>query len=118
VRLVQHAALPPHRCAVVPFIGNSSAKRGFVDTGMDLPGRDPHVYVSVDAVEQMARMVGWQPAFVLDDFRRQIADLKGELEALKAIVAQRDEQLDAVKVLKNAGFAQQGVPGRPRKAAA
>lgn len=118
MRWVQHAAMRPHHCAAIPFVGNSNARKGFIDTGIDLPGWDPHVYVSVDAVEQMARMVGWQPAHVQQGVRDRMAGKDQEIEQLTARVTELEEQLQAVQVLKNAGFAQAKPPGRPRKAVA
>lgn len=118
MRWVQHAAIRPHRCAVVPFVGNATAKKGFIDTGVDLPGWDPHVYVSVEAVEEMARMIGWQPQHVQAGVRERLAEKDAEIETLRADVADRDVQLEAVQVLKNAGFSQTRPPGRPRKAVA
>lgn len=118
MRWVPHAAVRPHRCAVVPFIGNSTAKNGFIDTGMDLPGWDPHVYVSVEAVEEMARMIGWQPAHVQAGHKQRAADITARLEEARAELDRVNEQLAAVRVLKNGGFAQANPPGRPRKAVA
>lgn len=87
MRWVQQATLRPHHCAAIPFVGNSNAKKGFFDTGQDLPGWDPHVYVSVEAVEEMARLIGWQPAHVgqqntavLEEKDREIALLREQLE--------------------------------------
>lgn len=118
MRWVPHAALRPHTCAAIPFIGNSNAKKGFIDTGRDLPGWDPHVYISVEAVEEMARMVGWQPNHVQQGHQQAVAALKVQLEDAHAENARLAEQLDAVKVLKNGGFAQANPPGRPKKVAA
>ena len=115
MRWVSHAAIRPHRCAVVPFIGNSNAKKGFIDTGSDLPGWDPHVYVSVEAVEEMARMIGWQPAHVQAGVKDRLAEKDAVIESLRTDLAARDVQLEAVQVLKNAGFSQAKPPGRPRK---
>lgn len=119
MRWVAHAASQPHRCAAIPFIGNSNAKHGFIDTGQILHGWDPYVYVSVEAVEEMARMIGWQPGHVQQGHKQTVADLQRKLEAAAAENEQLGEQLAAVKVLKNAGFAQANPPGRPpRKVAA
>jgi len=103
MRLVPHAAQRPHRCAVIPFLSNHNS-RGFFDTGMDLPGWDPHVYVSVEAVEQMATMLGWAPKEAnevalrkVDNLNAQIADRDDQIKVLR-------EQLDAVETLRNAGF--------------
>jgi hypothetical protein len=118
MRWVAHAALTPHRCAAIPFIGNSNAKKGFIDTGSDLAGWDPHVYVSVEAVEEMARMVGWQPSHVQAGHKERAAEMQTKLDAANAEIERLEEQLAAVKVLKNGGFAQANPPGRPRKVAA
>lgn len=118
MRWVPHAALRPHHCAAIPFVGNSTAQDGFIDTGVDLPGWDPHVYVSVTAVKEMARLIGWQPAHVQQGVRDRLAEKDAEIESLRSDLAEKDKQLDAVQVLKNAGFAQTRAPGRPRKVAA
>lgn len=118
MRWVQHAVSRPMRCAVVPFIGNSNAKKGFIDTGQDLHGWDPHVYVSIEAVEEMARFIGWQPAHVQAGAKEQVSQLKTKLQASEDECERLEQQLAAVQVLKNNGFAQAKPPGRPRKAAA
>lgn len=84
MRWVPQAALPPHRCAVVPFKGNSSTVKGFIDSGMDLPGWDPHVYISVEAVEAMARMVGWEPVHVAKRQAEKVVKLEAQVAELKA----------------------------------
>lgn len=118
MRWVQHAAIRPHRCGVIPFVGNATAKQGFIDTGVDLPGWDPHVYVSVEAVQEMARMIGWQPAHIQAGQKECTADLQVKLEQANTDLQIVREQLAAVKILKNGGFAQANPPGRPRKVAA
>lgn len=91
MRWVQQAALRPHRCAAVPFIGNATAGEGFIDTGHDLPGWDPHVYVSVTAVKEMARMIGWAPRQGTDP---RVADLQARVAELEQQIA-GDERLVA-----------------------
>lgn len=118
MRWVQQAAISPHRCAVVPYIGNSNTQRGFIDTGMDLPGWDPHVYVSVDAVEQMARLVGWEPRSVAVRQAARVEVLEGRIAELEAELAESGRTLEAVQVLKAAGYSAQRKPGRPKKAVA
>lgn len=104
MRWVQQAAIRPHRCAVVPFLGNSSTRRGFIDTGQDLPGWDNHVYISVEAVEEMARMVGWTPPGVAAEAQRQTEKANVRVEEHEARIAELEEQLAAVETLRNAGF--------------
>lgn len=112
MRVVAHAAIRPHRCAVIPFIGNSNTAEGFIDTGYDLPGWDPHVYVSVQAVKEMARLIGWGPRLTNPELGR----LRARVAELEAQVTARDEQIAAFGVLKQAGVVQEKrPPGRPPK---
>lgn len=103
MRLVPHAARPPHRCAAIPFLSNSNA-RGFFDTGCDLPGWDPHVYLSIEAVEQMAQMLGWAPTKANAGVVRQLDEAKKELQESQERVAELEGQLAAVATLQHAGF--------------
>jgi hypothetical protein len=49
----------PQRCAVIPYIGPSGGGR-FIDTGMSLTdGFQDRVYVSEQAVRQMANLLGF-----------------------------------------------------------
>jgi hypothetical protein len=117
VRYVQHAALRPHHCAVIPFIGNTNG-RGFIDTGIDLPGWDPHVYVSVEAVEEMAREIGWQPAHISAQAATRAGEKDARIAELEAEVADKTERLEAVQVLRSAGYTSARKPGRKSKAVA
>ena len=104
MRWVQHPAMRPHHCAVIPFLGASNAKMGFIDTGVDLPGYDPHVYVSVEAVHEMAKAVGWVPVYQSEKAQRELDAERATTECLNAEIADLKAQLAAVDVLKNAGF--------------
>jgi hypothetical protein len=115
MRLVERASIRPMRCAVLPQIG-ANHPRGFVDTGSELfGGLDNHVYVSVVAVEEMARMVGWVPQrerkqveAERDEALERVAELEAELE-------DAHRNLDAVDQLVSAGYVSRKKPGRPRK---
>lgn len=106
----------PSRCAVIPFLGTSNSHgRGFIDTGQDLPGWDPHVYVSVQAVEEMAAMIGWQkPETVRHD---ELTTTRATLEQVEAELADCRAQIAAIGTLKIAGAIETRPVGRPRKVA-
>lgn len=116
MRWVAAAVARPHRCALIPFVG-SHHSRGFFDYGTEIQAFDGHVYVSVVAAEQMAAALGWAPGDtnVLKAKNRELEDALAmkddELTGLR-------EQLGAVQILKNNGFAQTRPPGRPKKVAA
>lgn len=116
MRWVPAAVVRPHRCALIPFVG-SHHPRGFFDYGTEMQAFDGHVYVSVVAAEQMARHLGWVAPGDVVNANRRVADLEARLERAHAEAETLREQLGAVRVLKNAGFAQSNPPGRPKKKA-
>ena len=117
MRWVQQAVINPHRCAVIPFIGNSNSQKGFIDAGHDLPGWDPHVYVSVEAVEEMARLIGWQPAGSLQLKDTEIGRLERKVAELEEQVREADRFAEAAEyTLGRFGQHVRNKPGRKPKA--
>ena len=114
MRWVECAAIRPQRCAVIPFIG-ASHEKGFIDTGSELQGFDNHVYVSVVAVEEMARFIGWAPPHDTAGKDREIAEKDRRIADLEAQLAEADNELNAVHVLKGKGWTPARKPGRPPK---
>ncbi len=113
MRWVQAAASRPHKCAVIPFIGNSNAAGGFIDTGQRLEGWDPHVYISVQAAEEMARFLGWQPAIAETAQLQKLQSRDEEIAALKAEVAELERFRDAAEyTLSTIGQKVRAKPGR------
>lgn len=112
---VEAAAQPPHHCAVIPYIGNSNAEGGFVDTGTDLLGIDPHVYVSQTACLMLGEAVGMKRGEVVTGIEAQLEQVRGELAE---VVAERDElkaKFGAIDILASEGFRARNKPGRPAK---
>lgn len=121
MRHVPVAAVRPHRCACIPFIGSHDAG-GFFDFGTEIAAFDGHVYVSVVAAGLMAEAMGWVPAGDIarerEGFKEQTAVQVARIDALEA---ERDElqgRIDAIHVLKMHGAVEGAKPGRPRKVAA
>lgn len=116
MRWVQQAAIRPHRCAVIPFIGNSNSTRGFIDTGQELRERD-QVYVSVEAVEQMAAMIGWVSSGRAQADEAKIKRLEAEVRQLEIQVEEADRFAEAAEyTMARFGSKVRAKPGR--KAAA
>lgn len=113
MRWVEAAAMRPHHCAAIPFSGMHSPG-GFIDTGVDLPGWDPHVYVSVQWIAEAVKFLGWPEPQDVQALRSEVASRDAELEQLRAEVAEKDQQLAAIEVLKNNGFQQAKRPGRKK----
>ena len=120
MRWVESATIRPHRCAVIPFVGSDES--GFIDTGSEMEGFDNHVYVSVTAVKEMARLIGLpskadynQLAAEANDVARQLEDTVAQLQAAR-------RELDAIDVIESADYREfkrkrrtGRPPGRPRK---
>lgn len=100
MRWVQSPAIRPHRCAAIPFI--SQDPKGFVDTGTDLMGWDPHVYLSVTAVEQAARLIGWVPSGAIFQAEQAKDRLKAQLDEKDRLIEELTRQMDAMEIVKRA----------------
>lgn len=115
MRRVDQAEIRPHYCAVLPHLGQAHRK-GYFDTGNEVTAIDPHIYVSVEAVEVMARELGWvgpeEHAAVLD----RVAALEAELAQEQARAGELQATFDAIDVLESKGFRARKKPGRPAKA--
>lgn len=99
MRWVQTAVTAPHRCAAVPFIGHTSSK-GFIDTGSEMNGWDQHVYISVDAVEQMAQIIDWSPPSAVHALQ-ELAQVQAQrIAQLEQQLAEANEVADAFDVVK------------------
>lgn len=112
MRWVQHAAIRPHHCAVIPYVANSNARAGFFDTGNDFRDQD-HCYISVEAVQEMARLIGWQPSTVLKPLEAKVAARDERIAELEAEVAEHEKFRDAAEyTLEKFGSKVRNKPGR------
>jgi hypothetical protein len=99
VRWVQTATITPHRCAAVPFISHN-AQKGFIDTGSELDGRDQHVYISVEAVEQMAQIIDWSPPAAVVALQELCGLQVQRIAQLEEQLAEANQVADAFDVVK------------------
>jgi hypothetical protein len=109
VRWVRSAVRRPNRCAVVSFIGQDHPE-GFIDCDTEFWGE--HVYVSVVAVKEMAKLIGLPTKQEYNDARRRGDDMARHVEELEARCEALAGQLEAVHTLKAAGYSSQRKPGR------
>jgi hypothetical protein len=114
VRFVERAEIRPSRCAVFPQIGGNHPK-GFFDTGSEMPGFDNHVYVSIEAVEQMALKRGWSSPEDVKAMRTEFETLERECERLREENADLNREFEAIDVLASRGFVARKKPGRKPK---
>jgi hypothetical protein len=102
MRWVATPASRPHHCAAVPFIARD--EEGFIDTGSELPGYDNHVYVSVKAVREMARMVGMVGQGEYRAALERVVTLEAQLkDAAEENDALRN-QFEAIDTLRKVGL--------------
>jgi hypothetical protein len=112
MRFVQHPAIRPHKCAVLPVMGSHNS-RGFIDTGQDMRDPDSHVYISVEALELMATQYGWQPSAATAPLKAKIEALEKQISDLKAEVAEAEKFAQAAEyTLGKFGTKVQKKPGR------
>ena len=70
---------------------------GFIDTGLSPSFVDPHIYVSVSWVKQVARHLGFTDDIEIDPLLQEIKDLQDQLERAEKAVA-------AINTLESSGF--------------
>jgi hypothetical protein len=102
VRWVQAPALAPHRCAAVPFISGLNSTKGFIDTGSEMPGpgADHHIYVSVEAAEQMAQIIDWSPPAAVAALQELCGLQVQRIAQLEEQLAEANQVADAFDVVK------------------
>lgn len=115
MRFVERADARPNLCVVLPHLGASHHK-GYIDPGNDLTCIDPHPYVSVQAVEEMNKVLGWptqqQHADAIAELERALA----RVDDLEAQLAEADRFAESVKwTLGRFGEEVRNKPGRPKK---
>lgn len=111
MRFVEVAGFYPARCAVLPYVG-AHHPNGYIDTGVEIDGI--HIYVSIAAVAEMARLARVIPPAV-PDLTDRVTELEAELAQVSARRDELERQVAAVQVLKSAGYHAARKPGRPPK---
>lgn len=100
-------------CAVLPFVGKDD--EGFFDTGNELVD---HVYVSVTAVKEMARQLGWLDPGDVEDLRNEIEERDLRVQRLEDELNDTETVFQAIDVLESQGYTARKKAGRPKKMAA
>lgn len=78
-------------------------------------GRDNHVYVSVVAAKEMARMIGWVPPGEHKQALKRLAEAEDQLAQAQEQISVLERKFDAIDVLASAGFQARKKAGRPPK---
>jgi hypothetical protein len=117
MRHVDRALTTPSRCAVLPQIGIEHPL-GYIDTGSELGHGDQwdqHVYVSIVALREMCKLMGWPLPEEADEMRTRLEQLEAVLDDT---IAERDAlkaKFGAIDMLASEGFRARNKPGRPPK---
>lgn len=109
MHIIEKATYPPGYCAI-----STSPDGPFFDTGTNLPGLNPRVYLAVSAVEQLARerlgMVSKEHVAVL---AAEVAALHSSSEALLERIAEAERFEEAARyTLEKFGQEVRHKPGR------
>jgi len=120
MRWVESATIRPHRCAVIPFVGHDES--GFIDSGSEMDGFDNHVYVSVTAVREMARLIGLPTKAEYNALVAEANETARQLEHVTVQLSEARRELDAIDVIESGDYREfkrkrrtGRPPGRPRK---
>jgi hypothetical protein len=107
----------PHRCAVLPYIGNSNCS-GWIDTGGYLDREK--VYVSFEAAAEMARLIGWVAPSQRRGLEQENTSLQARVEQLEAELEDERAVNSSIEFLGTKDFVarQKRGPKRPSKPAA
>ena len=114
MRIVKEAARIPHHCVVYPHLGAKQVE-GYVDTGNDLTCIDPHIYLSVVAVREMAKLIGLPDAQEHEAAVARVEQLERDLDEARSALAEADRLIEAIDVIESRDFRARKKPGRPRK---
>lgn len=116
MRWVEVAAGRPHRCAVIPFIGQSDPE-GFIQTGATLDGFDNEVYVSVKGVRALVQACGWPTPEQYRELQARAEALEHAKRDLELQVQEADRFAEAAEyTLGRFGERVRNKPGRKPKA--
>lgn len=115
MRFVERADARPNQCFVYPHLGASHAE-GYLDPGNDLTCIDPHPYLSIVAVREACKVLGWPTQ---QDHANAIAELERALARvteLEVALDEADRFAESVKwTLGKFGEEVRNKPGRPKK---
>ena len=111
---VDEAVQPPHRCAVT---GRSD--RGMLDTGLDIPCVDPHVYISAEGMRQLAQFFKYVESDTHEQLKDELIEARERIAALELEVLEADKVVQAIDVMESHDFRARKRAGRkPVKVAA
>jgi hypothetical protein len=99
---------------MLPTLGNTHPK-GYFDSGMKLRGVDPHGYVSVQAVEDMASHLGFLSPAENEHMCSQLAEAHEQIDSLIADLEEANAELDAINIIRSKGWKPQKKTGRKPK---
>jgi hypothetical protein len=114
MRLVATADIRPHHCLVFPHLGAAHPK-GYIDTGNDLYVIDPHGYISVVAVEEMAKLIQLPTEDEWEKTQQELENLRSENQSLHDELQEVQSTVDAIKVIERREFKARKRPGRKPK---
>jgi hypothetical protein len=92
---------PPGIC---PITGRTTDPEGFVDTGMDIPGFDPKLVLSVAGIRILAQTAGLPTVEQVEQLQRDLHLALAENEALKAHSARLEEHVGELEDFKRSVY--------------
>lgn len=90
--LTEEVLYHPHSCAIT---GRSEGR--FIDTGSEIPGVDPHIYISVPIAEEMGRMIGMVSAAEHAELHAEVLVMQQRVASWEDTITDLGVQLKALK---------------------
>ena len=117
MRLVDKCDQIPHRCSATQ---KSEDPQGFVDTGMEPPCIDPHIYLSVSWVRnELAALCGLVDGDTHAALGEELEQARRDLESKQLELDAVNRELDAISVIESSErFKARRKPGPRKKVAA
>jgi hypothetical protein len=113
MRLTDKPHFSPHRCAAIPFIGQTNPDTRWIDTGQELDRE--HVYLSDHAIREAIRLLDWATPEEHDALKRQTAELAHRVMELEEQLTEMEGVVGAIDVIESADFRARRRAGRPKK---
>lgn len=93
-------AVPNHTPGMCCVNLRNNDPEGFIDTTNELRAIDPHIYISISAVKEMAELIGLVSRDEVSKATERIAELTSEVERLQHELKQAEEEAEAVHILR------------------
>lgn len=114
MQFVTEAPWPPRACIVTGFGVTMTSKGRLLDT-MNTTQTGERIYLSDDAINQVAALFDYAPRTELDETAEALEAAMARIDELEAQLKETADKLAAIDFIESAGFTARKKTGRPKK---